>query len=79
MSSRATAGAVEGWRCLAKPLQASDLQAAMKHDGSPDEAECGPAVPEAWVTQARARYAAVGDLVEAALELARAAEPDGQG
>jgi hypothetical protein len=31
------------------------------------------------VARARARYAAVGDLVEAALELARAAGADGEG
>jgi CheY-like chemotaxis protein len=79
MSSRAVAGVVEGRRCLAKPLQEADLQAAMTDGGSLDEAERGPAFPEEWVARARARYAAVGDLVEAALELARAAGPDGEG
>jgi CheY-like chemotaxis protein len=76
MSSRAVPGAVDGRRCLAKPLQGPDLLAALEngaiHDG-------GFAFPDVWVTRARARYAAVGDLVEAALELARAAGLDGEG
>ena len=79
MSRRAAAGLVEGWRCLAKPIQGADLQAAMGNGGSRDEAECGPPFPEAWAARARARYAAVGDLVEVALELARAAGANGEG
>jgi CheY-like chemotaxis protein len=79
MSSRAAAGAVEGWRCLAKPLQGPELRTALKNGGPLIEAERGPAFPEASVARARARYAAVGDLVEAALELARAAGADGEG
>jgi CheY-like chemotaxis protein len=77
MSSRAAAGIVEGRRCLAKPLQGRDLQTAMMNGGSLDER--GPPFPEAWVARARARYAVVGDLVEAAMELARAAGPEGEG
>jgi CheY-like chemotaxis protein len=79
MSSRAAAGAVDGWRCLSKPLQGPDLQTALGNDHSPGVAEPGPPFPEPWVARARARYAAVGDLVEAALELARAAGADGEG
>ena len=79
MSRRAAAGPVDGWRCLAKPIQGADLQAAMGNGGSLDEAECGPPFPEAWAVRARARYAAVGDLVEVALELARAAGSNGEG
>jgi CheY-like chemotaxis protein len=79
MSTRAAAGAVGGRRCLAKPLQGRDLQAALENGNSPDVAEQRPPFPESWVAQARARYAAVGDLVEAALELARAAGGDGEG
>jgi CheY-like chemotaxis protein len=78
MSSPA-AGAVDGRRCLAKPLQGPDLQTAMENGRSPDGAEHGSPLPERWVARARARYAAVGDLVEAALELARAAGADGEG
>jgi CheY-like chemotaxis protein len=79
MSNRAAAGAVDGRRCLAKPLQGPDLQTALANGYSLDVAEHGPPFPEPWVTRARARYAAVGDLVEAALELARAAGHDGEG
>lgn len=78
MTSRAVAGAVDGRRCLGKPLQAPDLQTALE-DGSLGEVGQGPAFPEAWLARARARYAAVGDLVEAAMELARAAGLDGEG
>jgi CheY-like chemotaxis protein len=76
MSSRAVAGAVDRRRCLAKPLQGSDLLAALE-SGAIDDG--GVAFPDVWVTRARAKYAAVGDLVEAALELARAAGLDGEG
>ena len=79
MSSRAAAGAVGGRRCLAKPLQGPDLQTALESGYSLDVAGHGPPIPEPWVARARARYAAVGDLVEAALELARAAGLDGVG
>jgi hypothetical protein len=79
MTSRAVAGAVDGRRCLGKPLQAPDLQAALENGGSLGEVGYGPAFPEAWLARARARYAAVGDLVEAAMELARAAGLDGEG
>jgi CheY-like chemotaxis protein len=79
MSSRAAAGTVGGRRCLAKPLQGQDLQTALEHGPFADEAEHWPPLPELWVARARARYAAMGDLVEAALELARAAGADGEG
>jgi CheY-like chemotaxis protein len=79
MSSRAVAGVVDGWRCLAKPLQGPDLERALVSGQGRLESEHGPPFPEAWVARARARYAAVGDLVEAALELARAAGADGEG
>ena len=79
MSSHVAARAVDGWRCLAKPLQGPDLQTALENGHSPGETDHGPPVPVAWVTRARARYAVVGDLVEAALELARAAGTDGEG
>jgi CheY-like chemotaxis protein len=78
MSSRAAAGGVGGRRCLAKPLQGPDLQTALASDRFPDGSEHGPPFPEPWLARARARYAAAGDLVEAALELARAAGPDGE-
>ena len=81
MSSRAAAaaGAAVGRRCLGKPLHGPDLQAALENGGSLGAVEHGPVFPEAWIARARARYAAVGDLVEAAMELARAAGIDGEG
>jgi CheY-like chemotaxis protein len=79
MSSRAVAGAVDGRRCLGKPIQAPELEAALDDSGSVGAVEHRPVFPEAWVARARSRYAAVGDLVEAALELARAAEPGDEG
>lgn len=74
ISGRAVAGAVNGRRCLAKPLQGADLVAALEDQRALGEWE---AIPEERATRARARYAAAGDLVEAALELARAAGPRG--
>jgi CheY-like chemotaxis protein len=79
MSSRAAAGAADGRRCLAKPLQGPDLEMALENGQAGHESERWPPFPEAWVARARARYTAVGDLVEAALELARAAGADGEG
>jgi CheY-like chemotaxis protein len=80
MSSRAAAGTLDGRRCLAKPLQSGpDLQTALENGYFADQTEHGPSFPEAWVARARARYAAMGDLVEAVLGLARAAGPDGEG
>jgi CheY-like chemotaxis protein len=78
MSSRAAAGVVDGRRCLPKPLQGPDLQTALDHGHSLGEAEHAPPFPASWVARARARYAVVGDLVEAALELACAAGADGE-
>lgn len=73
MSDRAVAGEVGGRRCLAKPLRGPDLQAAMNDGHGSGDSNGGPGFPAAGIARARARYAAVGDLVEAAIELARAA------
>jgi CheY-like chemotaxis protein len=73
MSSRAVAGSAEGRRCLAKPVQGARLQEAMLNGHLVEEAGDGSGLPEAWLARVRARYAFAGDLVEAALELARAA------
>ena len=77
MSSRAAAGIVDGRRCLGKPLLSPDLHAALGNGRLPGEAEHGPVFPGPWIARARARYAMVGDLVEAALELARAEGAEG--
>jgi CheY-like chemotaxis protein len=71
MSSGAVTGAVDGLRCLTKPLQGPDLQAALEDGQSLHHPDGGPRLPETSIARACARYAAVGDLVEAALELAR--------
>jgi hypothetical protein len=73
VSSRSAAAAANGRRCLVKPLQGSELQLAL--DNGHAHGDGRPAVPESSIARARARYAQVGDLVEAALELARAASP----
>lgn len=70
MSGRVVAGVVKGRRCLAKPLQGAELLEALEDQRAFGEWE---AIPEEWAVRARARYAAVGDLVEAAFELARVA------
>ena len=79
MSTRAAAGSADGRRCLAKPLQGAHLETFLENGASQGLGEHGPAFPEPWVARARARYAAVGDLVEAAMELARAAGLEGEG
>lgn len=76
MSSRAVAGLVDGRRCLAKPLQSADLQAALGNGRDPSQDDDEPDLPEDQIARARARYAALGDLVEAAIELARARRPE---
>lgn len=76
ISRRAVAGAVNGRRCLAKPLQGPDLEAAIQNGRPFHESDGHPGLPETCVSRARARYAAAGDLVEAALELARATGPE---
>ncbi|HEY7613118.1 MAG TPA: response regulator [Gemmatimonadales bacterium] len=70
LSNRAAAGVATGRQCLVKPVEGATLQAALLDGHSiPDSSE----LPEVWAARARARFAMVGDLVEAALELSRAA------
>jgi DNA-binding response OmpR family regulator len=76
MSSRAAAGLADGRRCLTKPLQGADLQAALGNGRDSAQDDEGPELPEDQIARARARYAALGDLVEAAIELARARRPE---
>lgn len=73
VSNRSAAVAANGRRCLVKPLQGSELQLALENGHA--HGDDRPAVPESVIARARARYAQVGDLVEAAMELARAASP----
>lgn len=78
ISSRAAVATAAGRRCLAKPLQGPELQAAVQ-GGAFWEPDGQPGLPDACVARARARYAAVGDLVEAAFELARGSGLSGEG
>jgi hypothetical protein len=72
MSREALAGRSRGRRCLAKPLQGPDLEAAIRQNGAfaDGDGHLGPG--DAVIARARARFAVAGDLVEAAMELARA-------
>ena len=79
ISNRGVVGAVNGRRCLAKPLQGPDLQAAIQDHRLFHESDGHSSISETSVSRARARYAAAGDLVEAALELARSTGPEEAG
>ena len=70
MSGRALAATAAGRQCLSKPVEEAALQAAMLDGHVLQESND---LPEVWVARARSRYAMAGDLVEAALELSRAA------
>jgi CheY-like chemotaxis protein len=76
MSNRAVAGRSEGMRCLLKPLQSADLHSALGNGDAPPRENDRPDLSEEHIARARARYAALGDLVEAAIELARATGPE---
>lgn len=69
-ATRVVAG-VEMKGCLSKPLQSGELEAALEEGASDWEPQAVGGVPEPAVARARARFAEVGDLVEAALELSR--------
>ena len=57
-------------RCLAKPLRAADLGAALEVIAHRWDPQGLLEISDTAIARARARYAVVGDLVEAALELA---------
>jgi CheY-like chemotaxis protein len=78
MTRRALA-TVGGRRCLAKPLRGVHLQEALRNGhaiaGANGETNGATRLPRDTIARARARYETVGDLVEAALELARDVGP----
>jgi CheY-like chemotaxis protein len=74
--SNGAAAAVGCRRRLAKPLQGAELQAALRNGYADGETGDAGGLPEGAIARARARYATVGDLVEAALEIARAVGPE---
>ena len=71
MSRESLAGLSRGRRCLAKPLQGPDLEAAIRENGAFADGDGRADAGDAVIDRARARFAVAGDLVEAALELAR--------
>jgi CheY-like chemotaxis protein len=77
MSSRAVAGIHDGRRCLSKPLDGRDLAAALQDGAGMWEQDGQDRISQESIARARARYAMLGDLVEAALELSRTAGPEG--
>lgn len=69
---------VEVKRCLSKPLQGRELEAALTEAADDWKAMELVVLPEAVAARARARFAVAGDLVEAALELSRGARAEGR-
>lgn len=72
-ATRMAAGASATRRCLSKPLQGGELEAALMEGGRGWELEGLLEIPDAVAARVRARFAVVGDLVEAALEIYRGA------
>jgi len=73
--TRTVAGASQTRRCLPKPLQGGELEAALVESGSGWELESLLEIPDAVAARVRAHFAVVGDLVEAALEIYRGVGP----
>ena len=75
-ATRTAAGNVEAKPCLLKPLEDGELEAMLEESASGWELERLLGVSDELAARVRARFAVVGDLVEAALELYRGAELD---
>jgi CheY-like chemotaxis protein len=73
--ARTVVGASHTGRCLSKPLQGGELEAALTENGSGWELQGLLEIPDALAARVRERFAVAGDLVEAALEIYRGAEP----
>jgi CheY-like chemotaxis protein len=71
--TRTVAGASRTRRCLSKPLQGGELEAALMESANGWAHGGLLEIPNAVAARVRARFAAVGDLVEAALEIYRGA------
>lgn len=74
-AARTLAGASRNKQCLSKPLLGGELEAALLESASGWELQGLVDIPDTVAARVRARFAVVGDLVEAALELYRGAEP----
>jgi CheY-like chemotaxis protein len=70
---RLAAGASRSRQCLSKPLQGGELEAALMEGESGWELQGLLEIPDVVAARVRARFAVVGDLVEAALEIHRGA------
>jgi CheY-like chemotaxis protein len=77
--TRTVAGASQIRQCLSKPLQGGELEAALMEGSSGWELQSLLEIPDAVAARVRARFAVVGDLVEAALEIYRGAGPSEAG
>jgi CheY-like chemotaxis protein len=78
-ASRTATGASRNKQCLSKPLQGGELEAALLDGSGRWEQQGLLEIPDIVAARVRARFAVVGDLVEAALEIYRGggAEDDG--
>jgi CheY-like chemotaxis protein len=74
-AARTLAGASRNKQCLSKPLLGGELEAALLESASGWELQGLVDIPDTVAARVRARFAVAGDLVEAALELYRGAEP----
>jgi CheY-like chemotaxis protein len=72
---RSMARASRNWQCLSKPLQGGQLEAALVDGSSGWDLQGRLEIPDTVAARVRARFAVVGDLVEAALEICRGAGP----
>jgi two-component system, cell cycle response regulator CpdR len=63
-------------QCLSKPVQGGELEAALEELANGWQPEGLLKISDTTVARVRARFAVVGDLVEAALEICRGAEGD---
>jgi DNA-binding response OmpR family regulator len=77
MSGRRVTAGASSKACLSKPLRSDEVEAALeaaladpRSGWEPPEIE---GIPESVTTRVQAQFAAAGELVEAALELARGA------
>ena len=73
--TRTGAGASKHRQCLSKPLQGGELEAALMESGNGWDLQGLLEIPDVLAARVRARFAVVGDLVEAALEIYRGAGP----
>ncbi len=72
--ARTPAGRPQIKQCLSKPLQGGELEGALEELANGWQLEGLLEISDTAAARVRARFAVVGDLVEAALEISRGAE-----